>query len=183
MKLFISAGHNPTKPGACHEGFCEYDEAARWADLLVELLEPTIWTFRVPTGTITSKTDFINIRAAEGDVALEVHFNSSALAYHQKIEGAETLYYPGSSKGKHVALAVQKAMVNSEETMEDRGVKEGWYQQDKSKGVVYLLRKTKCTAIIIEPEFIQQKEKIQRVRYVVCKAIAKKLIELNAPAT
>jgi N-acetylmuramoyl-L-alanine amidase len=176
VKLFISAGHNPQKPGACHEGFCEHDEAVRWQKLLYEKLHNDIWTFKVPTGTITYKTDYINIRANPSDIAMEIHFNSSAMAYHKKVEGAETLYYPGSIRGKKVAQLIQEGMLSGCPTLKDRGIKEGWYQQDKKKGTIFLLRKTTCTALILEPEFIQNKQKIKDIREDVCAGIANALL-------
>jgi len=57
----------------------------------------------------------------------------------------------------------------------DRGVKEGYYQMNKAKGVDYILRATNCPAIIIEPEFVQCSENILDKREEACKAIAETL--------
>jgi len=59
----------------------------------------------------------------------------------------------------------------------DRGVKEGYYKMSPANGIDYFLRRTKCTSLIIEPEFIHRKELIQKHRDVACKAIAKALLD------
>lgn len=182
MKIFISAGHTPTRPGACDNGFCEYDEAERWQNIICsDLLKLEAEYFRVPTGTITEKANYINSRADRLDVAVEIHFNSFApqYNYHKKVEGCETLYYPFSERGKRVARILQDAMVAAHKFTDERGIKEGWYRQDKEAGkIIYILRKTICTCIILEPEFIQHKDEIQAMREDVCAALASTLHNL-----
>lgn len=179
MKFFISAGHIPTRPGACHDGFCEHDEAVKWVEEIGKHLDDmSMEWFSVPVGTISHKAEFINARCTREDVALEVHFNSFAAPYnyHKKVEGCETLYYPGSVRGKQAADIIQQSMLASHRMVEDRGVKEGWYQQNKKRGVIYILRKTICTCLIVEPEFIQHKAEIIAMRDEVCEAIAEGLV-------
>jgi N-acetylmuramoyl-L-alanine amidase len=180
VKLFISAGHNPFKAGACDNGFCEYDEAVRWVKTICKVLKDfNANYFEVATGTINQKTDFINCRADKNDLAIEIHFNSSALAYHNdNIQGAETLYFPESVAGKKTASIIQTAMCNAG-NLKDRGIKEGWYQQDKAKGVIYFLKKTNCVSLVLEPEFIQRKQAIQAMRQAVAQAIADSLISIT----
>ena len=183
MKYFISAGHTPTKPGACDDGFCEHDEAVRWVDLVCKhLKEMSQDYFIVPTGSISHKAKFINGRANKKDVAIEIHFNSYApqYGYHKKVEGCETLYYPTSERGKKAAKVVQDSMLATSRFTEDRGIKEGWYQQDKDKGVIFILKKTVCTCLIVEPEFIQHKQEIIAMRDDVAEGIAEGLVLLQA---
>ena len=177
MRAFISAGHWPPKPGVCHEGFCEYDEAIKWVEIIKDELQDLAVV--VETGTVTNKANFVNSRCTPKDVFLEIHFNSAEMAYHRKIEGAETLYYPGSDRGKILAERIQDAMLLADpDGLKDRGTKEGWYQQNKDKGSIYILRKTKCTALIIEPEFIQQRAAIEAMRRPVSLQVAKCLREI-----
>lgn len=156
--IFISAGHHPSAPGARWERFVEHDEALIWAQEIAARVEDSMF---VPPGVLKSKVDFINSRILEGaeDVAIEVHFNAARDAEGKPVgRGAETLYYPGSVDGKRLAEVCQEALVKF--FPPDRGVKEGWYRMDKNRGPDFFLAKTKCPAVILEPEFVHRHEKI-----------------------
>ena len=74
--ILISAGHHPTKPGACYEGFCEHDEALRWVDIIcLQLGEIGLECLPVPAGILKNKVNFINARSPI--LAVEIHFNSA----------------------------------------------------------------------------------------------------------
>ena len=183
MKFFIAAGHFPEKAGACHEGFCEWDEANEWVKIMESYLvnagkKINENFFIVPPNVVALKTSYVNSRCSKKDIFVEVHFNSAAMSYHTLIEGCETLYYPTSVRGKKVAKVLQNRMLDAYD-LKDRGIKEGWYQQKKSKGIIYTLRGTRCTTVILEPEFIQHKEKIQAMREPVSKAVVDGLLELE----
>lgn len=167
--ILISAGHHPEKPGACFEGFCEHDEAVRWVGLLCELLGEHKCV-KVPTGGLKSKVAFINARAPT--VALEVHFNSDPTHAGR---GSETLYYPGSEAGRALAERMQSAL--GALLPPDRGPKEGWYRMNRKFGPDYFLAKTKCTAIIVEPEFIHNMGIIRTNRQKACELIAGVLLD------
>lgn len=185
--ILISAGHNPSHPGACFESFCEHDEAVRWAARLVELIGDQ--ALLVPTGTLRQKVAFINARSPQ--VAVEIHFNSLAVwtdannnglvdagetAY--KGNGACTLYCPGSEKGRLIAQKCQDAM---EQVIERhwKGVMEGWYKMNPKNGPDFFLARTNCPAIILEPEFIHHKDEIQAKREAACTLIATALLEIS----
>jgi N-acetylmuramoyl-L-alanine amidase len=159
MTIFVSAGHYPSKPGATFEGFAEYDEAALWADDIVEKLDGE--AVLVPTGFLGHKVGFINARSPV--LAIEIHFNAAQDADGNNVgRGCETLYYPGSDKGEKLAEIVHSALTPIFDP--DRGIKEGWYRMDEKNGPDYFLAKTTCPAVIIEPEFIHRKEIIQENR-------------------
>lgn len=178
--IFISAGHHPAKPGACYDGFCEYDVATRWADKVVQLLGSYL-AIRVPDGTLRDKVKFINDRSPR--LAVEIHFNS-AHAWVDKDKdgvvsddelrhvgrGCETLYYPGSLPGLAAAKVVQAhlAAVFSP----DRGVKEGWYRMNPKFGPDFYLAQTTCPALIVEPEFIHRRQIILDNEDAGCEALA-----------
>lgn len=187
IRVAVSAGHNPSKVGACHEGFCEYPETEVWRDALTDALTARgIEVFVVdPTG-LTAKVASLN--AANCDMAIEVHFNACGGC---GASGAETLYYPGSAKGKVAAELVQ-AQLCAAMGNKDRGVKEGWYKMDRP-GVVdfygdedgdempdYFLRKTNCTALIVEPEFVEFSERIVAKRGEACQAMADGIVDALA---
>lgn len=158
--IFISAGHHPSAPGARWERFVEHDEAVIWADELVAALDSGM---RVPAGVLKSKVEFINNRIMNGDIAIEIHFNAARDSNNNPIgKGCETLYYPGSEKGLELAEICQQAL--HQYFPPDRGAKEGWYRMDPTKGPDFFLAKTKCPAVIIEPEFVHRSEIIQSQR-------------------
>lgn len=169
--IFVSAGHYPSKPGAAYKGFTEYDEAEIWADKIVEYLDGE--GKLVPTGFLGQKVGFINVR--EPDLAIEVHFNAAVDDNGNNVgRGCETLYFPGSTKGKRLAEIVHEAIAEVFEP--DRGVKEGWYRMNPENGPDYFLARTSCPAIIVEPDFIHRKEIIQNGRDACCELIASALL-------
>jgi len=175
--IFVSAGHYPSKPGASWERFVEHDEAMIWAtNLAAQLAEIEINSLLVPTGILRTKVDFINNRLMNGDFALEIHFNAARDGDNQPVgKGSETLYYPESEKGKALAEVCQSAM--TEFFLPDRGVKEGWYRMDKSKGADFFLAKTKCPAVILEPDFVHHSDMIEAFRDEAVVALAEALKE------
>lgn len=160
--IFVAAGHYPSKPGARFGRFNEHDEAIVWQRMLCEELgdDATL----VPSGPLREKAGFINERCVEGDVALELHFNSAVDKEGNRVgEGSVTLYYPGSEKGKTLAQICQGALAGV--FPPDRGVKEGWYRGDESRGAYFFLEKTRIPAVILEPEFVHRNELIKERRH------------------
>lgn len=186
--ILISAGHHPTSLGACFEGFCEHDEALRWVDEIYARLGPDK-ALLVPAGVLRSKIDFINARRPA--VAIEIHFNSLQVWKDANADGvvdegemrpvgngALTLHYPGSTRGKAVAQTVQGAM-EPIFGKHWRGAMEGWYRMNKKFGPDYFLSRTNCTAIIVEPEFIHKQDLITGNRVLACRAIADALLKIK----
>lgn len=197
-KIFVSAGHFPQQPGAKFDGFVEHDEAVLWAARIVALLGDA--AMLVPTGSLKDKVAFINARCTPGSVCVEVHFND-AVRWRDKNadgkvtddelehvgEGAETLYCPGSTKGQALATVIQDAIdhlfpykwtdhnrngIQEKDELTGRGVKEGWYRMDKTKGPDFILKQTSCPTVIVEPEFVQRKDRILKNREAACAAMA-----------
>lgn len=158
--IFISAGHYPSAPGAKWDRFIEHDEAVVWAARLDQLLDTGML---VPTGVLREKVKFINERILNGDIAIEIHFNAARDSNNNPVgRGCETLYYPGSDRGKKLAEMCQEAL--EEFYPPNRGAKEGWYRMNKKNGPDFFLAKTKCPAVIIEPEFVHRAEIIHKHR-------------------
>lgn len=174
--ILISTGHHSKRRGACFEGFCEYDEALLWASEIVYQLSGKAICRIVPPGYLRNKVNYIN-SFNDSKLAIEIHFNGATDSEGNRVgKGSETLYCPGSIKGKAVAKIVQASISNVFKP--NRGVKEGWYRMDKSRGVDYFLSKTACVAIIIEPEFIHHKDFITNNRIEVCKQIADSCVDI-----
>ena len=172
--IYISIGHYPERPGACYESFCEHFEAQQWAGHLVKALGVENCEI-CPIGTLKEKVAYINESATKDDIAIEIHFNSAKNDAGEHIgRGSECLYHPNSKRGYEVARALQSAL--SEVFEPDRGLKKGYYQLNKAKGVDFFLARTICTSVIIEPEFIHRKGKIQENREVACSKIAASII-------
>lgn len=158
--IFISAGHYPSAPGAKWERFIEHDEAVIWADELVAAIDRAM---RVPAGVLKDKVQFINERTMNGDIAVEVHFNAARDSNNNPIgRGSETLYYPGSYKGQQLAELCQASLEKFYPP--NRGAKEGWYRMNPDNGPDFFLAKTKCPAVIIEPEFVHRADIIHQYR-------------------
>ena len=188
----ISAGHHPGAKGATYQGATEYDEAVKWQAQIVEMLtEKTFDKYlhmrphAIETGTLPHKVAQINA-IKYCDLALEIHFNGAA---DPNINGCETLYYPGSNDGFEYARVLQKKM-HLAMNNRGRGIKEGWYKMDRpdrvdfdgdvegDEVIDYFLRKTKCVALILEPEFIGQIENIRARQAEGCAAIVASIGEL-----
>jgi len=181
--ILLSAGHYPEKQGACHNGWCEHPVAVWWADITANLIRGQMPVDIVPTGRLSQKVRYIN---EQKDVALmcEIHFNSDV---SKRQSGSETLYCPGSRKGKIAAEIVQAELAGV--FPPSRGAKEGWYKMDKPgqedyPGDVegdekpdYILAYTKPVALIVEPEFIYNKTLIEQRRTAGCAALAKGLLK------
>jgi N-acetylmuramoyl-L-alanine amidase len=150
VKVAISAGHNPTAPGAVFGTLTEHAAALDWIDTLKHALESFgIDVFVVPTGSLTAKIGAVN--AEKCDAAMEVHFNSDP---NHAGRGSETLYMPGSALGEHFAHCVQNQL--GVVATPDRGVKEGWYRMEEGGQTDAFLRMTNCPALIVEPFFIHE---------------------------
>lgn len=186
--VFISAGHYPEKPGACFGDFCEFQEAMSWAVVLTDkLLRESITAQLVPTGFLQQKVDFIN--GGGPLLAVEIHFNSfkvwedankdgiiTSNELHSAGSGSETLFFPGSMRGRALAESVQRNLAKV--FPPNRGIKEGWYKMNKKFGPDYFLERTRCPAVIVEPEFIHKKNLIQSNREAGCQAIMEGIIEM-----
>jgi len=171
MSILLSAGHNPIRKGACNDEYCEYDEALSWIKLIHEMIEEVIPCEIVPTGKLHKKVDFIN-DTTECKLAMELHFNSNVNA-----KGSECLHHPNSVKGKALCESVLEEFEDQNIFQPNRGAKIGYYQMNPSKPVDYFLRQTRPVAIIVEPQFISQKEDILLNTYDGCRCIADALMK------
>lgn len=189
--IFISAGHHRNAQGAKFNDVTEYQISTKWVDRIESILTKSC--IRVPDGVLREKVEFINIGCAAFDgkhIAAEIHFNSAKIWKDQNAngviddgemvnigKGSETLYYPASKTGIAAATIMQRELSKVFEP--DRGIKEGWYQMNKSKGVDFFLKRTACTSLIIEPEFIDNTEILSEHMDAGCHLIANALLEIE----
>jgi len=174
--IAISAGHYPERPGACYEDFCEHGEAKSWAIIITDHLIRLGCDARlVPSGVLSKKVEYTN--GCNADIAIEIHFNSAVSKGEHVGEGCETLFYPESQKGAFIAGEIQTALAPG--LFRDRGIKPGWYRMNPKKGVDFFLARTKCPAIIIEPDFIHRVNHIQSNREQACELISETLMRIQ----
>jgi len=186
--IFVAVGHNKDSQGASYKAVTEFILAEKWADLIAEILGNKC--LRVPNGRLGEKVDFINGIKPDKCIAIEIHFNSykkwndlngnGIIDAGEMISlgrGSETLYHPKSVTGKRAATIMQEHLCPVFKP--NRGIKEGYYQLNPAKGVDYFLAKTNCTALIIEPEFIDNITEINQGMKEGCYAIANALIEME----
>lgn len=171
----VSAGHNPAAQGAEWKGVTEHSLATRWVESIsraIAALDPQGKVVTIPTGTLSSKIRSVNV--ADADIAIEVHFNSDL---KHSGTGSETLYSPGSSRGEALSKSIQAAL--STICSPSRGAKEAWYQQGANAGRVpdAFCSQTHCVAVILEPYFIHELERIEANQVAACIAIARTLTE------
>lgn len=161
-KIIFFAGHYPKQPGACWEGLCEHDEAVRWCSLLEQHMgeEEFMWG---PTGRLKDKTTFVNKR--NPILTVDLHFNAWVDEEGKPRlpeGGCMTLYYPGSVKGELAAGYLNHEL--SQVFPPNLGVREGYYALDPKRGPDWFLERTKCTALILEPDYIHRGERIRENR-------------------
>jgi N-acetylmuramoyl-L-alanine amidase len=161
MKIFFSPGHTCNRPGAIMGDLNEYDIAYGLTRQLASHFagdKRIQFSYNQP---LENKIEWINNRASEFDLVIELHFNA---AYREKASGTETWYW--SKKGKIFADIFQTCML--EMGGEDRGIKHGAYWRlIKGKKVWYtlaFLRRTIPPAIILEPLFLTNLEEAAQIR-------------------
>lgn len=179
--IAISAGHHPLAKGAHHGDFWEHDEAVLWRDELVSLLGDKAVAVPVPQvatpGAEREKAEFIN-SANDVRLAIEIHFNSLDTTQTLPSErGCLTYYYPGSGPGRRMAQQVQEVL--RQFFPPDLGAHDGYVRMDKTRGIIWFLRDTKCPALLIEPQFIDRIDDIQTKRKDCCAALATVLLEIH----
>jgi N-acetylmuramoyl-L-alanine amidase len=125
-RIFLSAGHYLNDPGAPTAfNTSEAEEMMRTRDQIVEELLNSGWRmgenfFSVPDNlSLSSSIRWINQRAVEGDVAIEIHGNSGGG------EGAEIYYIAGNQQREEDARRVLEVYLDHvyQLGISDRGAK------------------------------------------------------------
>lgn len=167
--ILVSAGHHYLAKGATFNNVSEFDITPIWRNDLVRSLGHVASV--VPSGLLRDKVDFIN--RAEPALVIEIHFNSSINMRGQHVgKGCETMYKPNDHRSRHAAMCLQEAMATVFQP--SRGSFEGWLRRDYpgrvdyqgdvegDEHLDYLLANATCPAVIVEPEFIHNLERINR---------------------
>jgi len=157
-KAFISVGHYPRRPGAVNTkyGLIEHHEARKIVDaFFTEIITPQTICSYIPVSSLplNEKVRFINAEANDSSMAIEIHFNAWE---PNKAQGIETLYFPGSEKGKNLAGCLQKALLGFL-PFADRGLKPG--------DNLHLLKATTIPTVIVEALFIDNDQEASYLFY------------------
>lgn len=146
MNIIIDAGHGGRDPGAINNKYQEKDFALNISRYVVDLLQSNNFIV-IPTRIndyflkLFERVTYSNLINA--DLFVSIHINS---AKNPSAQGIETYHYPGSTKGKILANRVHSKIKQSIKDFEDRGI--------KTSSALYILRETKCPAILLELGFI-----------------------------
>lgn len=140
-KVFLSAGHGGSDPGAVANGLCEKD--INLNTLLAcqeELLRHgvTVTCSRTTDTTDPVSQEVKEANASKADLAVSFHANAGGG------DGFEAFYYSSSVKGKKLAGLCEKYV--KEIGQNSRGIKIG----DK----LYFVKNTTMTAVLVESFFV-----------------------------
>ena len=146
MTIAIDAGHNtPHDLGHVYDNeifeFWENRIVAAYAGRYLQQWGYTVEDFQ--GHLIREKIPFINSRNAE--LSIEIHHNANK---SETIRGAEVIYHPNSKQGKKAAECIIDAM--KLEGFRTRGVFEGYFRYDKSRGFFAWTAKLWKPSIIVE---------------------------------
>lgn len=153
MKIFLNPGHGGNDPGAVSKnGLKEKDVVKRICDILAQKLRNAGHSVMV----YQEQKSFTEVSKEENksgaDLFVSVHCNSfSSSSAH----GVETLYYPTSVKGKHLAECIQNALLK-QTGLFNRGC--------KMRRDLHVLKATKSPAVLVETAFISNPEEEKLLR-------------------
>lgn len=143
MKIVVNGGHEPNvDSGAVGSRSTEAEVTQKLMLLVAAYLEKAgCEVMAVQTADLAEICNVTNRWGA--DILVSIHCN----AFNQKAKGTETFAYYGSREGDALAHHIQSQIVTSLATT-NRGVKEAGF---------YVLKHTKCTAVLVETAFIDNK--------------------------
>lgn len=147
--IVLDPGHGGRDPGAIADGIYEKDLNLRITARLYILLKNL--GFKVKMTRTDDRYLSLGDRAkiandVNADIFISIHCNAAS---SNKANGIETLYYPGSDKGKILAGVIQHNMIDKL-NMTNRGV--------KTRPDLFVLKYTSMPAVLIECGFITNPE-------------------------
>lgn len=146
-RIAIVVGHGPVRDKGAVNARYNVNELQWNADLALRIQDAL--SGRATVSVISRRVEGVppvgDVNAFEPDATVELHLN----AYNGLASGTEMIYYPGSLRGKTLALLLQNAAVRVL-SLPDRGVKP---PQAGGRGAAFL-RGTHAPAVIVESFFI-----------------------------
>lgn len=144
-KVMLDAGHGGNDPGATGGGLREKDINLYVSLKVRDILEKagvTVFMSRTTDTTLSLPARTKEANQKKADILLSIHVNAAANA---SAKGYETFHYPGSSKGKALATAVHKEVIDAKIYNSNRGVKTANF---------HMLRESHMPAALVEFAFI-----------------------------
>lgn len=161
MKVCLDAGHSQAKdtggdPGACNgvywESVAALDIVRKLGNMFANAGVEVLYTRTGGRPNLTLKERCRIANDNDADCFISIHLNS---ADNKSASGIETLRYPSCGYvTKRLAADVQDKLVEAM-GWKDRGVKE--------RGNLYVLKHTKCPAILAEVGFISNDEQCREL--------------------
>jgi N-acetylmuramoyl-L-alanine amidase len=149
LRIIIDAGHGGEDPGAVGEYSQEKDITLRISNVLNALLQIEGFKTKMTREKDCKPSWEDRVESTEEDIFVSIHCNA---VEQRDIQGIETYHYKTSKAGKKLAELAQDNLINSTNRL-DRGA--------KGSKELYVLRKTKCPAILVESGFISNLEEEQ----------------------
>ncbi len=150
MKIIIDPGH-----GGSHRGAIGIYSNEADINLKISKILHTILNYKKYNTILTRDDDSLpswedRVQSAVDDLFISIHCNGAA---NKKANGIETFHYTDSERGKMIADLIQKRLIEVT-GRKDRGVKE--------RDNIYVLKETRCPAVLVECGFItnQEEEKL-----------------------
>lgn len=161
MKVFVSAGHGGSDPGAVGNGLLEKDcnlyIALAFGSVLEAAGVDVIYSRKVDENDpVTSEV--IEANHSQCDYAISFHNNAGGGV------GSESWIWPGDMKALKIAAAFEKVTVDS--GAKSRGV--------KTTQTLYFIRNTYATAILNETAFIDSNDHVRISTPEKCASIGKR---------
>lgn len=162
MKIAIDSGHNPPRDFGVlvnAVGDFTYDKTLILKYNTIEYF----WNRRVATelqsiltnrshsifpfcGSLVEKVKKIN--DLDVDMAIEIHHDAHT---NKSVGGASVLYHPAGQEGKRLAKSISDSIKMSYKC---KGIYPGYRWLDENKPILYFIRQTKITALIIECAYL-----------------------------
>lgn len=161
MKVFISAGHGGSDPGAVGNGLLEKD-----CNLFIAL------AFGAELEKAGVNVKYSRTKDENDPVTQEVieanHFQADfAISFHNNAGGgigSESYYYPGDMTGEALAGIFEAVTISM--GAKSRGA--------KTTNKLYFIRNTAMTAVLVESAFIDSKDYVRIDSYEKCNELGKK---------
>lgn len=154
-KLFLSAGHNLNKRGA-KKLIDETNEAIRLRNSIMLCLSDCQCMTDCDDMSLTKTIQAVNKFCGKGDIAVELHFNSSG---DIAATGAEVVVSNNAMDLSRSTATILVNAVSSALGIRNRGVKTESQSQYKKLAFV---SDTKCAAVILEICFISNSHDVEK---------------------
>ena len=148
MKVFVSAGHGGSDPGAVGNGLLEKDCNLYIALAFGKTLE------NAGVEVVYSRTKDENDSVSQEVIEANHSQANFAFSFHNNAGGgigSETWIWPGDEKGYGIAAAFEKVTLDT--GAKSRGV--------KTTTTLYFIRNTSMTAVLNETAFIDSKDHVR----------------------